>query len=276
MPPRPSTPRNHGKSYQAFVNSPEGRVIRILCEYLEPFNRLQTAGVSRTVVFFGSARTTSRRGLKKELKAALEAQQRLKRPTARSRQAIAKAERRLRQSNDYETAVEIAKRTMEWAGAHPHPDGDVVICTGGGPGVMEAGNRGAILGNGRSLGLNISLPHEQRLNPFISDNLNFEFNYFFVRKFWFVSLARVMVFFPGGYGTLDELFEVLTLIQTGRTEPVPLVLFNRAYWSRVVDFQFLADEGYISPEDLELFTITDSVDDTVDVLIAALAEDGHV
>lgn len=277
MPGTPSPrPRSGQRSYQAFIDSAEGRVVRIMCEYLEPFHRLQQAGVSRTIVFFGSARTPNRRGLTKALREAKQHQAALKRPTRRSQAAIAQLEQQIRLSHGYEAAVEIGRRVTEWTRAHPHPQGDTIICTGGGPGIMEAGNRGAILGGGRSLGLNIALPFEQRLNPFISDDLEFEFSYFFIRKFWFVHLARAIVYFPGGFGTLDELFEVLTLMQTGRSPRVPIFLFDASYWRRIVDFEFLVDEGYISPEDLEMFTIVDEVDDVVAHLTEALARDGHV
>ncbi len=271
-PPRPIRPAKK-KSYREFVQSPEGRVIRILCEFLEPAQRLQAAGVARTIVFFGSARVPSRRGLRKKLRDAKQHQATLKRPTARSRGRIAEIERRLRLSTYYEETVEVSRRVTEYALEHPQRNHDVVVCTGGGPGIMEAANRGAIMGKGKSLGLNIALPFEQRLNPFISDDLDFEFNYFFVRKYWFVSTACAMVFFPGGFGTLDELFEVLTLIQTERTPRVPIVLFGTRYWEQVVNFDYLATEGFIAPEDLDLFTVEDSVDATVDILIAALQAD---
>lgn len=265
--------RAQKKNYQEFVQSPEGRVIRILCEFLEPAHRLRIAGVSRTVVFFGSARVPHGRGLKKKLRDAKRHQAGLKRPTKGSQRRIAEAETQLRVSGYYQAAVDVARGVTEYALAHPHPDYDIVVCSGGGPGIMEAANRGAVTAGGRSLGLNIALPFEQRLNPFISDDLDFEFNYFFVRKYWFVSMACAMVFFPGGFGTFDELFEVLTLIQTGRSPAVPLVLFGRDYWSKAVNLEYLCDEGFISPEDLNLFTVVDSVDEAVAVLTGALKAD---
>ena len=262
-------PERGKKNYLEFIQSPEGRTLRILAEFLEPQHRLRDAGITQTVVFFGSARTPSRRGLTKQLREARHAA--TEHPGKRADRRIAAVEQQLRMSRTYEDAVQLARRITEWAVQDANPQQNLVVCTGGGPGVMEAGNRGAILGGGRSLGLNIALPFEQRLNPFISDDLDFEFAYFFARKFWFVSLARAMVCMPGGFGTLDELFEVLTLIQTGRSPRVPIVLFGKEFWDRVVDLDFLLSEGYISPEDLDLFTVFDDVDAAADFIIDAIS-----
>lgn len=234
-----------------FMSSPNARSLRILAEYLEPESRFRRYKIDDTIVFFGSARIISR----DEAEAAL----------AEAKAAggnVAAAEKKLELSHYYESTRELARRFTEWSKSLDDVDRRFVVCTGGGPGIMEAANRGASEARGVNVGLNISLPFEQHENPFATRELIFEFHYFFMRKFWFTYLAKAMVVMPGGFGTLDELFETLTLIQTEKIrKKMPIVLFGKSYWENVVNFQTLVDFGTISKEDLELFLLTDSIDE---------------
>src|SRR5699024_9351624 len=171
----------------------------------------------------------------------------------------------------YDLARALASRLAEWT-THRHDAEDrFYICTGGGPGIMEAANRGAADSNPElSMGLNISLPHEQRSNAYVSDDLNLDFHYFFMRKFWFLNLARALVVFPGGFGTMDELFEVLTLQQTGKKSRIPVLLFGRRFWERLVDFDLFVEEGLIAQEDLDFLHLVDNVDEAFDCLTGQL------
>lgn len=221
---------------QRFLASPPARQLRILAEYLEPATRLERHRVRHTLVFFGSARAL---------------------PMA---QARTPQEKRL--ARYYEDAAELAERLTHWSKSLDNPEHRFYVCTGGGPGIMEAANRGASRAGGVSVGLNIDLPMEQDPNPWQTRELAFDFHYFFMRKFWFVYPAKALIVFPGGFGTLDELFELLTLIQTERTrKPMPIVLYGREFWDEVVDFQAMLDWGTISAEDLSLFRKVDDVDE---------------
>ena len=245
----------------AFLKSPDAREIRILSEYLEPEKRFRDADVSDTIVFFGSARLQPEDVAKKNLDA------------ARAGEGdLATAERNLAMSEYYEAARSLADRLTRWSkDLGPESLRRFVICSGGGPGIMEAANRGASGARGLNIGLNVSLPFEQEENPYITRNLAFEFHYFFMRKFWFVYLAKAMVFFPGGFGTLVEFFEVLTLVQTQKVRKhMPIVLFGKRFWDEIMDLGALARLGTISPEDLELFLSTDSVDEAYDYLTREL------
>jgi uncharacterized protein (TIGR00730 family) len=205
-----------------FIDSDDGRPIRIVSEYLAPLRTFHAAGVSATVVFFGSARIGPHSPL----------------------------------GRYYEEACELARLVTEWS--RHACDGRLIVCSGGGPGIMEAANRGASLAGGCSIGLNIGLPHEQRPNRFISEGLCFEFHYFFMRKLWFAHLAHALIAFPGGFGTFDELFEILTLAQTRKLDrPIPVLLYGSDYWNEVVDFEALARHGTIDAEDLKLFEFID-------------------
>ncbi len=207
----------------AFIDSEEGRPIRIVSEYLAPLRTFCQQGVSATVVFFGSAR-------------------------ARSGGVL---------GNYVDQAVELARLVTEWSRSLPGNE-RLIVCSGGGPGIMEAANRGAALAGGRSIGLNIGLPQEQRPNPFITPALTFEFHYFFMRKLWFAHLAHALVAFPGGFGTLDELFEILTLAQTRKLDrSIPVLLYGSAYWKEIVNFQALVRHGTVAARDLELFSFVD-------------------
>ena len=241
-----------------FMNSPGARALRILSEYLEPQNRFQRFDVQDTIVFFGSARLVSQAEAEAEVAAA----------KGKGEELEELAAKKLRNSKYYEATRELAYRMTEWSkGLGDEHNKRFVVCSGGGPGIMEAANRGASEARGMNVGLNISLPFEQIDNPYITRELNFEFHYFFMRKFWFLYLAKAMVILPGGFGTLDELFEVLTLRQTGKIrKPMPVVLFGREFWSKVVDFDYLVEFGTISPEDLELFLLTDSTDEAFEYL----------
>ncbi|MEC7986730.1 MAG: LOG family protein [Myxococcota bacterium] len=262
---------NPEKAYKdlAFLNSPEARAIRILCEYEEPKKRFREQRVSDTIVFFGSARALPRDVLADQVA-------NLKREIARDNSAERKIEleaeqKRLdkaaRLSEYYEKTRELARLMTEWD-MNRMGSKRYFVSTGGGPGIMEAANRGASeVPGGRSVGLGISLPFEAGCNPYVTPELAFEFHYFFTRKYWFLYLCKAMVICPGGFGTMDELFESLTLRQTGKiTKPMPTVLFGTEYWSQVFNFQALVDWGTISPEDVNLFMITDSVEEAFDFL----------
>ena len=205
-----------------FIDSEEGRPVRIVSEYLAPMRAFYAAGITATVVFFGSARARAGGPLGRFV----------------------------------DEATELARLVSAWSRASA--GGSLVVCSGGGPGIMEAANHGAALGGGRSVGLNIGLPHEQLPNSHITPGLSFEFHYFFMRKLWFAHLARALVVFPGGFGTFDELFEILTLAQTRKLDPpIPVLLYGSAYWKEVVNFEALVRHGAISGEDLELFEFVD-------------------
>jgi len=237
-----------------FLNSPDARTIRLLAEYLEPQRRLRHNRIRDTVVFFGSARLKSREDALREKEEVLESIRRSGRQKTPKTllDQLQRAERMVETSKYYEDAVELARLLSEWSlTLEKHR---FVICSGGGPGIMEAANRGAHAAGAKSIGLNISLPFEQFSNPYIPPELNFEFHYFFMRKFWFVYPAKALVIFPGGYGTMDELMEVLTLVQTEKLrKKVFIVLYGGDFWNRVIDFEALADMHVISRGDLRLF-----------------------
>lgn len=247
---------------QDFMMSREGRSMRILSEFIEPEARFEKENISDTIVFFGSARIRPREVAEQAL------------ASAKSHGGdLARAETTLEMSRYYEDARELSRRMTEWSKAIKGRKRRFVVCTGGGPGIMEAANRGAAEAKGKSVGLNISLPHEQQGNPHISRELEFKFHYFFMRKFWFSYLAKAVIFFPGGLGTLDEFFELMTLISTRKMgKQVPIVLFGSDYWNEVMNLDALVKFGTISPSDLDLFYRTDTVDDAFDYLTRILTE----
>ena len=254
-----------------FLNSPDARHIRVLCEFVEPGSRFRKMRVRDTIVFFGSARTLPPDKANEQLAAAQAAVDVDPKPSDTAVAALRMAERAVRHARYYGDAVELAHQLTVWSKNLPNSKHRFVICSGGGPGIMEAANRGAHEAGGRSVALNISLPFEQAGNPYQSPGLAFEFHYFFVRKFWFVYLAKGFVVFPGGFGTMDEFFEVLTLVQTQKSsKPMPIVLYGREYWEEVINFQALVDWGTISASDLELFHFCDSVDEAFSYLTEQL------
>ncbi len=208
-----------------FLDSEDGRPVRILTEYLEPLQRFRTENIHDTIVFFGSARLSADGPL----------------------------------GRYYQEARELARLLTLWSKGLTSHTHRYVICSGGGGGIMEAANRGAAEAGGRTIGLNISLPHEQRPNAYVTRGLSFEFRYFFMRKLWFAHLARALVVFPGGFGTLDELTEILTLAQTRKLDrPIPVMLYGSSYWREIINFEALVRHGMIDPKDLELFKFADS------------------
>ena len=247
---------------QAFLNSVPARSLRILSEYLEPLSRFEELRVRDTIVMFGSSRILSREVAEQKLAEA-----------RKSGGDLKKAEMQLSMSRYYEETRELAHKLTEWSKSLEGTDRRFVVCSGGGPGIMEAANRGASEAKGENIGLNISIPFEQNENPYITHRLAFEFHYFFMRKYWFAYLAKAFVIMPGGFGTLDELMEILTLIQTGKIrKKVALVLYGTKYWDDVLKMQPLVDTGTISAEDLDLFYRTDSVDEAYQYISSWLTE----
>ncbi len=235
-----------------------------MSEYLEPKSRLRKNKVQDTVVFFGSARFKSGEDARKNL-------DELKASGGKDLEAMRIAERDMRNARYYEDAVELARRLTSWAKKRYTPHSRFIVTTGGGPGIMEAANRGAKLAGGKTTGFNISLPFEQDPNPFIDKELNFEFHYFFMRKLWLVFMAKAFVIFPGGFGTLDEFMEVLTLVQTGKVKKeLKIILYDRQFWDQVINIEKLAELGTISEQDLKLFTLCESVDQMENELIPHL------
>src|SRR6185312_7794538 len=231
---------------EKFLNTPDARTLRMLAEYIEPQSRLRHQNVQDTIVFFGSARIPSGEAASSALALADE-------------QARPAAERALELSRYYEDARELAHRLTSWSQTLPSRRRRFVITSGGGPGIMQAANLGAHEAGGPTVGFNIRLPFEQVPNPYITPELNFEFHYFFMRKFWFAYLAKALVAFPGGFGTLDEVMEILTLVQTQKlSKKIVIVLYGRSYWEQIVNFKALADWGTISPRDLDLFHFANS------------------
>jgi uncharacterized protein (TIGR00730 family) len=254
-----------------FLDSDEARPIRILAEYLEPLRRFQAQNVQDTVVFFGSARVSSRQHADAELESLT---RRLAgRDAPESEQPLALGRKAVEWSRYYEEARELAKLLTEWSLALGSANHRFVVTSGGGPGIMEAANRGAQEAGGKTIGLNIKLPFEQGPNPYITDGLHFEFHYFFMRKFWFAYLAKALVIFPGGFGTLDEMFEILTLMQTEKlAKQIQIVLYGADYWSRIMDLEPMLEWGAISKPDLQLLQHADTPQHAFEVLKAHLVK----
>jgi uncharacterized protein (TIGR00730 family) len=221
------------------MDTTDARPIRLLAEYLHPLAHFRDEKIHDTIVFFGSARTFEASSM----------------------------------GRYYKDARLLAHRMTQWSDALGSSKRRFVVCSGGGPGIMEAANRGAAEAGGKTIGLNIGLPFEQRPNPFITPELNFEFHYFFMRKFWFAYLAKALVVFPGGFGTLDELTEILTLMQTQKLrKKMVIILYGTTFWKEILNFEALVKHGMISEGDLDLFKFADDVDSAYNILTAGLQE----
>jgi uncharacterized protein (TIGR00730 family) len=255
----------------AFMRSSPARPLRILAEYIDPFTRLQHEGVADTIVMFGSARILSR-------ERALTRLERTRRSVGRRRDAASR--KRLRSARDvvtmsryYEEARQLASRITAWSLTLGERPRRFVICSGGGPGIMEAANRGAVEAGGKTIGLGIELPHEQRSNSYISRELDFNFHYFFMRKLWFAQIAKALIVFPGGFGTMDELWEMLTLMQTGKLGPRHLILiYGRRYWDRVLNWRQMVRWGTIDEREYGLLQFADTVDEAFDRVKSGLVK----
>lgn len=264
--PPPFNPPEKAYKNLAFLNSPDARHLRILAEFVEPQARFRRHKIRDTLVFFGSARMQA----PEDAEAKLAAARAMPGDSPEREARLAEAERAQRLATYYAEAEDLAARLTEWSRT-VHNGHRFIICSGGGPGIMEAANRGALRGGGPTVALNISLPMEQAPNRYQTPELAFEFHYFFVRKFWFVYLAKAIVVFPGGFGTLDETFELLTLIQTQKTaKQMPIVLYGSSFWRQLINFDLLKEWGVISPQDLDLFRFCDTVDEAYDYLVAEL------
>jgi uncharacterized protein (TIGR00730 family) len=269
-------------SYQnpAFINSPDGRLVRIISEYSEPLARFRRERIQDTIVFFGSARFRAHEDAERELEllekpgsatpAPDEEQpatdEEIAQGTATELQRR-RAEAGVEMARYYEDARQLASMVTKWTQTLKGRRHRFVVTSGGGPGIMEAANRGAYEAGGKSVGLNIRLPFEQVPNPYITPALNFEFHYFFMRKYWFAYLAKALVVFPGGFGTLDEMFEVLTLVQTEKlAKKISIVVYGSAYWNSILNLDVLVDKGAISAQDRALFQIADTPQEAFEIL----------
>jgi len=269
-----------------FLNSADGRLIRIVAEFCEPLARFRREGIQDTVVFFGSARFRGR----EEADHALELlentgstqpapshEQPASAPEIAAGMAselqLKRAEAAVKMARYYEDARKLAGLLTNWAKSIPSRRSRFVVTSGGGPGIMEAANRGAYEAGGKTIGMNIRLPSEQHPNPYITPSLNFEFHYFFMRKLWFAYLANALVVFPGGFGTLDEMFEILTLAQTQKlAKKITVVIYGSEYWKKVFNLDVLVDTGAISPKDIELFQFADTPEEAFKLLRCGLTE----
>ena len=283
-PPLPIAPLAYENP--AFLNGPDGRLIRIVAEYMEPLARFRREHIQDTVVFFGSARFRGREEADHALElldntgsrhAAPSEEQPASVPDIAAGKATDLQRKRavaaVAMARYYEDARRLAQMLTRWAGKIPSRRHRFVVTSGGGPGIMEAANRGAHEAGGKTIGMNIRLPFEQAPNPYITPSLNFEFHYFFMRKLWFAYLAKALVVFPGGFGTLDEMFEILTLAQTHKlAKKITVVVYGSDYWKKVFNLDALVDTGAISPKDIELFQYADTPEDAFEVLRTGLTE----
>src|SRR5271165_2919840 len=257
---------------KTFLDGPDGRILRILAEYQEPLSKFRRERIQDTIVFFGSARFRSR----EQTEAALQELRTAASVTPDLRERIKRAESDVDNSRYYEDARQLAYLITKWTQTIAQPRHRFVVCTGGGPGIMEAANRGALEAGGKTIGLNINLPFEQVPNPYITPELNFEFHYFFMRKLWFAYLAKALVVFPGGFGTFDEMFELLTLSQTEKlAKHIGVVVYGKPYWDKIVNFQALVDSGTIYPKDLDLIHWANTPEEAFEFLRADL-EQHHI
>jgi hypothetical protein len=256
---------------EPFLNSPDGRILRLLSEYSEPLSRFRREQIQDTVVFFGSARIPSRDTAANRL---AEARANVASASA-AQQAkdLKRAESAVDMARYYEDARRLAHLLTDWSSQIPAKRHRFVVTTGGGPGIMEAANLGAHEAGGKTIGLNINLPFEQNPNPYITPSLNFEFHYFFMRKFWFAYLAKALVIFPGGFGTLDEFFEIVTLAQTEKlAKKMIIVIYGSDYWKKIVNFEAMVDAGVIAATDLDLFKMFDTPEESFEFLKEGLTK----
>jgi len=248
-----------------FLESDHARPIRILSEYLEPLRRFEEEKIQDTVVFFGSARVDSRERAERALRT-LRARG-VSDADAHYEKELTKTRKALEWARYYEEARELARLLTTWSLSLQSENHRFVVTSGGGPGIMEAANRGAREAGGKTIGLNIRLPFEQGANPYITDGLHFEFHYFFMRKFWFAYLSKALVIFPGGFGTCDELFEILTLVQTDKlSKKIGVILYGREYWDQVLRLEPMVEWGAIAEKDLELLHFADTPSDAFEQL----------
>ena len=251
-----------------FLYSSDGRSIRILTEFLQPRSKFRKHKIMDTIVFFGSARLVSKRDALKEYNKVKSLNPKL---TENFTGKLRDAQRLVNMSRYYEDAVELSRRLTEWSMNLETMANRFIICTGGGPGIMEAANKGAKKAGGYSIGLNISIPYEQFINKYVTPDLSFEFHYFFMRKFWFAYLSKAFVIFPGGFGTMDELFEVVTLIQTAKMKKkLAMIIYDENYWRNIINFDGLVEQGMISKSDVNLFSMCSNIDDAYNIIIKHL------
>ena len=260
--------KNHKsvKAYQDddFLTSSDGRLLRILSEYLQPKSKFRKHKIMDTIVFFGSARLKSRR----ESMIDYNKIKKLNPKSSGFAQKLRYSQLMIEMSRYYEDAVELSRRLTEWSLNLETSANRFIVCTGGGPGIMEAANRGAKKAGGYSVGLNISIPFEQSGNKYVTSDLGFEFHYFFMRKFWFAYLSKALVIFPGGFGTMDELFEVLTLVQTEKIKKkIILIIYDEKYWKSVINFDALVQKGMISEKDIKLFNFCSSIEEAFNKIV---------
>jgi uncharacterized protein (TIGR00730 family) len=255
-----------------FLNSPDARLVRMLTEYLEPRHRFKHQKVKDTIVFFGSSKIVSREEAEKQFGKAKELYN--SSSTKENAKKFKIAQKQLEMSQYYEDARTLANLITRWSMQLGNNHRRYIVASGGGPGIMEAANRGAIeVKGGKSIGLNISIPSEQTTNPFITDKLNFEFHYFFMRKFWFIYLAKALVVFPGGFGTMDELWEVLTLIQTKKVQKkMPIIIYGEKYWKQIINFDAMVENLVIGEKDLNLLHFSNNPQEAFEFLSKKLLE----
>lgn len=249
---------------QEFLQSSEGRSIRILSEFLEPKARFEKHNIVDTIVMFGSARFKSREDAMQEYR---EISGLDPKSVPNFAQKLRAAQTLVDMSHYYEDCVELSRMLTEWSLNLPTEENRFIVCSGGGPGIMEAANKGAKTAGGYSIGLNISIPFEQFVNHYVSPELSFEFHYFFMRKFWFAYLAKALVIFPGGFGTLDEFMEMMTLIQTGKMKKqLKMVVYDEKFWKRIINFDALIEYGTISPQDMKLMSFCNTPREAFEVI----------